>query len=64
MSEELEGMKSTLLRCPDCDGPVKFYHASHKYGDGITRVVCLNKCRGWKVIMEIHRSLALMGGKG
>lgn len=39
--------------CPDCGGEVKYYHAP-----GITRVVCKNHCKGWKVIREILR-----GGK-
>ena len=41
---------------PDCGGGVKYYHSSFRYGDGCTRVVCMKKCKGWKVIEEIDRS--------
>jgi len=37
--------------CPDCNGNVKSYHSP-----GITRVVCLNKCNGWKVIRTIYHN--------
>jgi len=36
--------------CPNCKGPVIYYH-----GDGVTRIVCKNKCQGWKIIKEIDR---------
>ena len=44
--------------CPNCGGPVMYYHSSHsshKYGEGITRIVCKEKCQGWKIIKEIVR---------
>ena len=44
--------------CPDCGGEVKYYH-----GSGITRVVCRNHCKGWKVIREIDVLDLLRGGK-
>jgi hypothetical protein len=47
---------SDLLCCPDCGGAVKYYHSSIAHGDGITRVVCLKKCQGWKVLKEIDRN--------
>ena len=32
--------------CPDCGGKVTFYHEK----GGITRIVCKDKCQGWKVL--------------
>ena len=39
-----------ITKCPNCGSELIFYHS---YGDGITRVVCKNKCQGWKVLQEI-----------
>ncbi len=39
------------IKCPDCNSDVVYYHTS----PGITRTVCEKKCKGWKVITEIHR---------
>lgn len=39
------------IACPDCGGKVQYYH-----GDGITRVVCKEKCQGWKILQEIDRT--------
>ena len=36
--------------CPDCGGKVRYYHDSE-----CTRVVCRNKCNGWKIIKIISR---------
>ena len=49
--------------CPDCGGEVKYYHGSAKGGDGFTRVVCKDHCKGWKVIREIDILELLRGGK-
>ena len=39
------------IRCPDCNSKVKYYH-----NPGVTRIVCSQKCNGFKVIKEIdHR---------
>ena len=43
--------------CPDCGGSVRFYHASYKFGDGISRIVCAKKCQGWKIIKEYQRQI-------
>jgi len=47
--------KTDKIICPNCGGPVMYYHSSYKYGDGITRNVCKKKCQGWKIIKEIDR---------
>ena len=39
-------------QCPDCGGKVRYYHASHEFGDRLSRIVCAKKCQGWKVIAE------------
>ncbi len=54
--------KEELRECPDCNGELQYYHSSFKNGDGITRVVCKNKCKGWKVIKEIDRFKKLKKG--
>ena len=46
----------TIEKCSDCGGDVKYYHNSDEYRGmrGIlTRVVCKNKCKGWKILQEI-----------
>ena len=42
--------KPPELKCPDCDGEVKYYHCT----DG-SRVVCREKCKGWKVIFSMKK---------
>jgi len=37
-------------KCPNCGAEVRYYH-----GTETTRVVCKEKCQGWKVIKEIDR---------
>lgn len=32
-------------KCPDCGADVKYYH-----GNGGSRIVCRDKCKGYKVI--------------
>ena len=32
-------------KCPDCGADLKSYH-----GNGGTRIVCIKKCKGYKVI--------------
>lgn len=39
-----------IKMCPDCGGDVKGYHDV-----GITRIVCAQKCNGYKIIQEIDR---------
>ncbi len=46
-----------LLGCPDCGGPVQYYHGSFKFEGGMTRIVCKKKCKGWKVIHEFQRHI-------
>jgi len=36
--------------CPDCGGPVKCYHDTER-----TRIICKDKCQGWKEIRVIDR---------
>lgn len=43
-------------KCPNCGGEVRYYHSSSKYGDGVTRIVCVEKCNGWKVIDKWERT--------
>ena len=43
-------------KCPDCGGKVRYYHSSIVHGDGITKVICKNKCQGFKAIKEIKRN--------
>ena len=40
--------------CPDCKGAVTYYHDTES-----TKIVCKNKCCGWKIIQEIK-----LGGTG
>jgi hypothetical protein len=51
-------IKNRIEKCPDCGGDVKYYHNSDEYKGikgAVTRVVCKNKCKGWKVLQEIDR---------
>jgi DNA-directed RNA polymerase subunit RPC12/RpoP len=34
--------------CPDCGSKIIWYH-----NPGVSRSVCKNKCKGWKVITEV-----------
>jgi hypothetical protein len=36
-------------KCPDCGGDVVYYHEP----GGVTRIVCKQKCHGWKIIRRI-----------
>lgn len=38
------------MKCPDCGSDVKYYHDTER-----TRIVCKQKCSGWKVIKTIDR---------
>ena len=42
--------------CPDCKCEVKYYHDSES-----TKVVCKNKCNGWKIIKELRRFKEIKG---
>ena len=55
MEDEGEGGE-VEMKCPDCGGEVTYYHPCIVHGDGITRVVCSKKCKGWKVIKKIDRN--------
>lgn len=35
-------------QCPDCGAEVKYYH-----GNGGSRIVCRDKCKGYKVIASL-----------
>lgn len=37
--------------CPDCSAGVTWYHDA----EGVSRAVCKNKCKGWKVLREVDR---------
>jgi len=61
MDEKKDGLltvrSSNELCCPDCGGPVQYYHGSFKFEGGMTRIVCKKKCKGWKVIHEFQRHI-------
>jgi len=35
-------------KCSDCGGDVTYYHEP-----GVTRIICKQKCHGWKIIRRI-----------
>ena len=47
---------STKDKCPDCGGEVIYYHPQKKEVYRTTRIVCKNKCQGWKIIKEIEHN--------
>jgi len=52
MSREIALLKKVqyTLKCPDCKEEVRFFHSTEG-----TRVVCKNKCQGYKVIASRKR---------
>lgn len=44
--------KDTGEKCPECGGPVRYYHNPDD-----TKVVCAEKCVGWRVIETIDRNI-------
>jgi hypothetical protein len=55
-TSEAQSECNGLLCCPECGGELMYYHSSHRFGDSITRIVCRQKCQGWKVLSEIDRN--------
>ena len=43
---------SDKIICPDCGGKVRYYHSPD-----YTNVVCIKKCKGWKVIQQFDRKV-------
>jgi hypothetical protein len=43
-------MKNVPDQCPECKGAVRFFHSPEG-----TRVVCKDKCQGYKVIASCKR---------